>query len=385
MHELIIVGAGTAGCVLADRLTASGRLRVLLVEAGEKPTTPFVKIPAGFAKLFKSKVDWSLLSEPEAAAGGRRVFTPRGKMLGGSSNMNAQIHQWCHPADFDGWVAAGALGWGWADVAPVLKEQECWLGEDGGRARGRGGPMMVSPNRNAHALTKRFVEAAREAGLAGEADYNGGEYEGAWLCQLTHKDGRRFSAYDAYLKPALRRGNLQVVTGAHAVRIGFEGGRAARVTVRRGASEETYEAARGVVLAAGAFGSPQLLLLSGIGPASELTRVGIPVRRDAPEVGANLQEHPLFPMVFRTRGNDTLKNAESLPNLLRYVFFKRGMLASNAVEAFAFTSVRGGARSAPDLELIFAPFEWRNEASSPRRFTPSRSPPSRSRRARAAG
>src|SRR5512135_568028 len=130
MHDLIIVGAGTAGCVLADRLSASGRLRVLLVEAGEKPTTPFVKIPAGFAKLFKSKVDWNFESEPQAAAGGRRVFTPRGKMLGGSSNMNAQIHQWCHPADFDGWAAVGASGWGWADVAPVLRAQESWLGED---------------------------------------------------------------------------------------------------------------------------------------------------------------------------------------------------------------------------------------------------------------
>jgi choline dehydrogenase len=354
MNDIIIVGAGTAGCVLAERLSSSGNLRVMLIEAGGKPSSPFVKIPAGFAKLFKSKLDWNFESEPQTAANGRRVFTPRGKMLGGSSNMNAQIHQWCHPADFEEWVAAGATGCA----------QECWLGEEMNGARGRRGPMMVSPNRNAHQLSKAFVAAARAAGLGNQPHYNGDAFEGAWLAELAHKDGQRFSAFDAYLKPALGRGNLEVVRDAHVLRVEIANGRAAGVTVRHGGSEKTFEA-RGVVLAAGAFGSPQTLLLSGIGPAETLARLGIPVYYDAPEVGENLQDHPMVPVIFRTRGTDTFKKAESPLSLLRYLLFKRGMLASNAVEAMAFTRSKGAAGAPPDIELMLAPFQWRNQGLEP--------------------
>jgi choline dehydrogenase len=363
MHDLIIVGAGTAGCVLAEHLSRSGSVRVLLLEAGGKPSSPFVKIPAGFSKLFRSRLDWAYTSEPQQAAGGRVVAIPRGRMLGGSSNINGQIHQWCHPADFADWVAAGASGWGWDEVAPVFRAQETLLDPaiDGGR--GRDGPMVISSNRNVRALSHAFVTAARGAGLGTQPHYNGGAYEGAWLCELTHRNGRRYSAYDAFLKPALGRRNLEVVSGAHATRVVFEGGRAAGVAVRRGGGEQVFPAAA-VVLAAGAFGSPQLLMLSGIGPAATLAEFGIPLRCDAPEVGANLQEHALYPMLFRARGTDTFRRAESLPSLLRYLLFRRGMLASNAVEAFAFTRVAPDA-SAPDLELLFAPLEWRNQGMEP--------------------
>ena len=364
MNDLIIVGAGTAGSVLAERLSSSGKLRVMLIEAGGKPSSPFVKIPAGFAKLFKSKLDWAFESEPQAAANGRRIFTPRGKMLGGSSNMNAQIHQWCHPTDFEEWVAAGASGWGWEDVAPIFREQECWLGEETNGARGHTGPMMVSPNNNAHPLSKAFVEAARAAGLGNQPHYNGDAYEGAWLTELAHKDGQRFSAFDAYLKPALQRGNLEVVREARVLRVEMVNGRATGVVVHHGGVEKIFTT-RGVVLAAGAFGSPQVLMLSGIGAAQRLTELGIPVYYDAPEVGENLQDHPIAPLVFRTRGTDTLKKAESPLNLLRYLLFKRGMLASNAIEGFAFTSSRGEPGTPPDIELIFAPLEWRNQALEP--------------------
>jgi choline dehydrogenase-like flavoprotein len=341
-------------------MSNSGKLRVLLIEAGGKPSSPFVKIPAGFAKLFKSKLDWNFESEPQTAANGRRIFTPRGKMLGGSSNMNAQIHQWRHPADFEEWVAAGASGWGWEEVAPTFREQECWLGEETNGARGHTGPMMVSPNQNAHQLSKAFVAAARAAGLGNQPHYNGEAFEGAWLTELAHKDGQRFSAFDAYLKPALQRANLEVVREAHVLRVEIANGRATGVTVRQGGVEKTFTA-RGVILAAGAFGSPQVLMLSGVGPAQRLTEHGIPVYYDAPEVGENLQDHPLAPTIYRTRGTDTLKKAESPLNLLRYLFFKRGMLASNAVEAFAFTRSHGAPGTPPDIELIFVPFEWRNE------------------------
>lgn len=368
MNNLIIVGAGTAGCVLAERLTASGHQRVLLIEAGGKPKSRFVSIPAGFAKLFKSQFDWAFESEPQSNADGRRIFIPRGKMLGGSSNVNAQIHQWCHPADFDGWVAAGAHGWGWTDVAPVFQAQESWMGGTVSSSRGKKGPMVVSPNLNVHPLSKAFVASAQTIGLNSTDDYNSGPFNGVWFCQLAHKDGKRFSAYDAYLKPALRRANLEVLTEAHVTRIIFENRRAVGVAVRRGGVEETYRCSRGVVLAAGAFGSPQLLMLSGVGPADALNRVGIPVVHDTPEVGANLQDHPVACLVFRTLRTDTMKTAESLSNVLKYLVRGRGMLASNGIEAFAFTNTNGGLTEkskAPDLEIIFAPFEWRNQALEP--------------------
>lgn len=365
MHDLIIVGAGTAGCVLAERLTASGTLRVLLIEAGGKPSSSFVSMPAGFAQLFKSKFDWAFESEPQSAKKGKRIFTPRGKMLGGSSNLNAQIHQWCHPADFDGWEQAGATGWGWADVAPVFHSQENWTGEQGEYARGRQGPMCIAPNANAHPLSRAFVASAHSIGLNGQKDYNGGHYQGAWVCQLAHRKGKRFSAYNAYLEPAMRRSNLEVLTDAHVMRIGFKQGRATSVTVKIDGTERTYQAGKGIVLSSGAIGTPHLLMHSGIGPAAELRRLGIPVQVDAPEVGENLQDHPALPLVIPTSGTDTMKNATSLFSLAKYLLLKRGMLASNGIEAFVFTHSNGKTDAAPDIELLCAPFEWRCEGLEP--------------------
>lgn len=364
--DLIIVGGGTAGCVLAGHLTRSGRLRVLLIEAGGEPRSPFVKIPAGFSRLFKSENDWAFMSEPQSSVGGHRVFTPRGRMLGGCSNINAMIHQWCHPVDFDGWAAAGATGWSWKNVAPAFAAQERWLGAGGAPERGTDGPLVVSPNPNARPLSHLFVQAARNAGLRGPADYNGGEdYVGAWLSQLAVKDGRRYSAYDAFLAPARTRANLEVLTNASVTRVVVERGRATGVTIRAGRTgdghDRTIHARAGIVVAAGAFGSPHLLMHSGIGPAGDLSRFGIAVMRDAKEVGANLQDHPVAGVLMRTRTTDTLKRAESLPNLLRYVLRRRGPLASNVAEALAFARSGVTGDAAPDVELLFAPVEWRGE------------------------
>ena len=360
MQDLIIVGAGTAGCVLAERLTRSGRHRVLLIEAGGEPDDKFVKIPAGFARLFKSRLDWAFESEPQAYGGGRQIYVPRGRMLGGSSNINAQIHQWCHPADFAEWVEAGAAGWSWDEVVPHFRQQEQWLGDDPDRLRGHDGPMIVSPNTNAHRLSIAFVDAARTCSPGHQKHYNGGHYQGAWIPELANLRGQRYSAYDAYLKPSLRRSNLEVMKQAHVQRIEVEDGRAVGVTVRRGEVTETIPA-HGVVLAAGAFGSPQLLMLSGIGDSEALAEFGISVRANPPEVGRNLQDHPMSALICRTRGTDTLRTIESLPNLLRYILFKRGPLGSNAVEAMVFTHSEGDRQAPPDIELIFAPFEWRNQ------------------------
>lgn len=364
MYDVIIVGAGTAGCVLAERLTRNGRLHVLLIEAGGAPSSQFVRIPAGFARLFKSKYDWSMQSEPQATAGGRSIFIPRGKMLGGSANMNAQIHQWCHPADFNDWVSAGAFGWSWDDVAPVFRSQENWSGEKGQTERGHSGPMHISPNRYAHRLSHAFVESVRNAGFGLQTHYNGGPYEGAWIAELAHKNGQRYSVYDAYLKVAQNRTNLKVMKDAQVLQIIIKNSKAIGVTVYH-QNNEMSVTSRTVVLAAGAFGSPQLLMLSGIGPGSVLQSFGIPVQYEAPDVGKNLQDHPIAPLVFKVKGNDSFKNAESIPNLLRYVLFKKGMLASNAIEAIAFTSSDKSRSTAPDIELICAPFEWRNEGLEP--------------------
>jgi choline dehydrogenase len=353
MWDYIVVGAGTAGCVLAHELSLSGRNKVLLIEAGGRPGL-MSEIPAGMPKLFRSKYDWAFESEPQAALGGRRIFAPRGKMLGGCSNMNAQIHQWGHPADYDGWARAGLDGWAWADVAPYFRQLEGWTGEDESQSRGRLGPLPVETKCRGGTLAAAFVESARAAGLDGPADYNGGPYSGAWQCQVAHRGGRRFSAWHALLRPAMKRRNLEVLTAAHVERVLFEG----RTAVGIVANGRDHRGRR-IILAAGAFGSPHLLMLSGIGPAEHLRAHGIAPLHDSPEVGANLQEHALAGMGFSAPGQETLRRAGGIGALLRWLLLKNGPLASNIAEAFAFAGVHDEA--APDLELIFAPVEWRDQ------------------------
>lgn len=364
MRDLVIIGAGTAGCVLAERLTRSGNLKVTLIEAGGRPTNRFVSIPAGFTRLFKSDHDWAFESAPQTSVGGRRVFTPRGKMLGGSSNMNAQIHQWCHPADFDEWEDAGAAGWGWNDVRETFRRMESWTGDDGDADRGLEGPMSIAPNKNALPISQAFVAAARASGLGDMARYNGKAFQGAWICELTHKNGKRFSCYDAFLKPAMQRPNLEVITNAQVRKIVIEDRRATGVKYSRDGNDETISA-RGIVLSAGAFGSPQIMMHSGIGPADMLSKFDIPVVVDRPEVGENLQDHPVLPIVFRSRNAKTFKSAESVGSLANYLIFKRGMLASNGIEAFAFANADGDTNAAPDLELIFVPLDCRDQFLQP--------------------
>ncbi len=360
--DLIIVGGGTAGCVLAARLSAHTHLRVLLLEAGDKPTSAFVGIPAGFSKLFGSRCDWAFSTTPQTAAG-RCIFTPRGRMLGGSSAMNAQIHQWGHPADFDGWRDNGAAGWGWDDVSPVFRRLEKYSGE--GQGRGCEGSLPAEPLASPLPQSLAFVESVRSIFGTQTPSYNGAAYEGAWISEVNHSQGRRVSAFDAWLAPAMRRPNLRVQKNTTAMSIVFEGKRATGVRVASGAGEQTLLARRGVIVCAGAFGSPHLLMCSGIGPAAHLAKMGVPVVHDAPAVGSNLHDHPMACPTFTTSGK-SLKSAESLSNLLNYILARKGMLASNVAEAVAFLR-SPYADGAPDLELLFAPVEWREEGLKPPR------------------
>ncbi len=371
MYDLIIAGGGTAGCVLAERLTRSGKLRVLLIEAGGEPRHWFVKMPAGFAKLFKSPLDWAFESEPLTSAGQRRVFIPRGRMLGGSANLNALVHQWCHPDDFSRWEAAGAKGWGWDAVAPIFRAQEQLAMPDSQEppdpGRGYEGPMHIARPKRPLQLAQAFVAAARNAGLGDMPGYNGGDYRGAWLSELSYHANRRCSVYDAYLRPAMQRGNLQVMTNTRVCKLLFEGRRAAGVTVLRKGRQQQL-AASGVVMASGVFGTPQILQLSGLGPRAQLAAHGIPVHQDMPAVGANLQDHPMSIASFRSHTAQTFKAAANPLHVLRYLLFRQGLLASNVTEAMAFTKTTYETASAPDLELLMFPLEWRNQGlDAPRR------------------
>ncbi|HJU68244.1 MAG TPA: GMC family oxidoreductase N-terminal domain-containing protein [Gemmatimonadaceae bacterium] len=352
-YDYVIVGAGSAGCVLAARLTEDPRIRVLVIEAGGRDSSLAVRIPAAFSKLFKTSCDWNYTTIPQRHLDGRSLYWPRGKMLGGTSSMNAQMHVRGNRADYDEWAALGNRGWSYRDVLPYFRRSE--HNERGPSPfRGTGGPLTVSDLRDPNPATGAFIEAAVEAGLERATDVNGERQDGVDYTQVTQRRGTRASAASAYLRPARRRGNLSVVTGAHAMRVRFDGRRATGVEYVRGGRVTTAGAAREVILAGGAINSPQVLMLSGIGPAHHLRTMGIHVIHDLPGVGQHLQDHLVCGVIVKARSATTLTAAESIPNLLRFLIRRRGMLTSNIAEACGFFRVPRDAR-APNLELLFAP------------------------------
>lgn len=352
MYDYVIVGAGAAGCLLAERLSADGRARVLLLEAGGANRRQEIQIPAAFAKLFKGPEDWAYTTESDQARAVPAQFWPRGRMLGGSSSMNAMLSIRGHRWDFDHWRDLGNPGWGYDDVLPLFKRFENWeLGAS--PFHGQDGPLNVARLRSPNPLSLAFLEACAVAGLAPNPDYNGAEQDGSSLTQVTQRRGRRWSAADAFLRPALRRPNLTLLTEAHVIRLLIEGTRVTGAEYLHGGRRQ-QALASAVILCGGSINSPQLLMLSGVGPAHELCRHGITPIVDLPGVGENLQDHPLIALTYRCTQPISLAGAESLGNLLRYLLLRRGPLTSPVAEAVAFLHTQGGL-PAPDVELLFAP------------------------------
>jgi choline dehydrogenase len=345
--DYVIVGAGSAGCVLAARLSEDPGTRVLLLEAGGEDKRREIRIPAAFSKLYRSEVDWCYSTAPQEALDGREICFPRGRTLGGCSSINAQIVTCGHRNDYDGWAAGGAEGWGWDDVRPYFD-------------RSAHGGFDATGLRDPSPLTRAFLAAAQEAGIEPAADHNAGEPEGAALVQVSQRRGRRWSVADGYLRPALGRPNLDVRTDAQATRVVVAGGRAVGVAW----GDDEVRAEREVILAAGAINSPHLLLVSGIGPRGELERAGVELVHELRGVGRNLQDHVVGGILLTTTSKDTLYTAESLRSIARYLLFARGMLTSNVAEAIAFVRTRAEL-AAPDLELLFAPVLFVDEGLAP--------------------
>jgi choline dehydrogenase len=358
--DYVIVGAGSAGCVLANRLSAGGKHSVLLLEAGPKDTNLWIHVPLGYGKLFKEKsVNWMYQTEPEPGLGGRQVFQPRGKVLGGSSSINGLLYVRGQHEDYDRWRQRGNAGWGYEDVLPYFRKAENQQrGAD--KYHGAGGPLPVSDWRHADPLSEAFVVAAAETGIPTNPDFNGATQEGAGFFQTTTQRGRRASTAFSYLRPAKNRGNLQVETSALAQRILFEGRRARAVEYRVGNNLRTARARKEILISSGAYNSPQLLQLSGVGPADLLKQHGIGVVLDAPGVGSDLQDHMQVRLVTRCAQRVTLNDIVHHPVRrlmagVQYAALRKGPLTIAAGTSGAFFKTNPRLAS-PDIQIHFLPF-----------------------------
>ena len=352
--DFIIIGAGSAGCVLAGRLSENPNNRVLLLEAGGKDWHPFIHVPAGLAKLIHlERINWAYETEPQAELEGRRMYWPRGKVLGGSSSINAMCYCRGHRRDYDDWAAAGAAGWSFDEVLPYFIKAE---DQENGASEyhGTGGPLSVQNLRHTNSLSSVFIDAAVQAGHPRTDDFNGSRQRGFGYYQVTQREGRRGSSAVAYLRPARKRANLTVKTHAQATRILLDGLRATGVEYRQG--RETLAVSGGhIILAGGAINSPQLLMLSGIGPADELRSHGIGVLHELPGVGGNLQDHLDVCTLVHCRQPISYDQQSEILAGLQYLLGRKGPASSNIAEAGGFVVSRHATDDRPDIQMHFVP------------------------------
>jgi choline dehydrogenase len=355
-YDYIIVGAGSAGCVLANRLSADPGRKVLLLEAGGRDWSPLIHMPAGIAKLGSPRVNWRYETAPQPAMAGRRMYWPRGKTLGGSSSINAMVYIRGQPGDYDQWRQLGNAGWSYDDVLPFFR-----AAENNERLHdafhGQGGPLNVAERPYTNPLSRIFVEAAQETGIAPNPDFNGASQAGCGLYQVTQRNGARCSAAVGYLHPIIDRQNLTVITHAHAARVVLDKLRATGVEYMHRGAKVVAHASREILLAGGAINSPQLLMLSGIGPADNLRNVGLAAALDLPGVGRNLQDHLNINVINECKLPITLdgksRGLASLLVALQFALTHKGPGTSNVAEAGAFASCAGA--DSPDVQFHFIP------------------------------
>lgn len=351
--DYVVVGAGSAGCVVAARLSEDPGVSVCLIEAGGSNRHLSVAIPAAFSQQFESSRDWAFHTEPEPHCDGRELFIPRGKGLGGSSAMNAMLYVRGRPLDYDLWEDAGCTGWGWNDVRPYfLRSEDNSRGDSEHHAAG--GPVRVEDSRSPRKVTGDFLASAEAAGIPLVDDYNGPEQDGASVVQVTQRGGRRWSTADAFLKDARKRPNLDVITGRTVAGLELDGDRVTGVRCVGKRGEEIVRAGREVILSAGTIGSPHLLLQSGIGPSATLREAGVEPRVESPGVGENLQDHPCVVCTWDLPEGGSLADGEKPKALLEWLLRRTGPLTSSVAEAFAFVRTRPGL-PAPDIQFHFAP------------------------------